>query len=481
MVLYELSKSNGLPQIRIVDRYMAGEEWMVPLNSILLLQNANHGTTTDVKAHPQLDMVAAAITVSPIGNLWYHSPSFRFALESPVQMKRVFQYNVRSRQWQELTKTNIPKSPTAASTTSGIISPDLASTGTTLTEGNAASLHTVEQQRVLVASHDGALVPLTLIRKRNSEGNKKNSQNSNSNVTAMMTDGRKGKKDDDDCEDDNHSTKICTVTSVILTAYGSYGACLDLSYNPTWQPLLQRGVVLAFAHVRGGGELGQQWHAHGKKEHKPNAVHDFIACAQAIRTYLFSGNDDYCEDSRRRMVQITAKAFSAGGVVVASALNRRPDLFDAAILTNAFLDVHETLKCQELHLSQQDWEEFGNPHHDKDRAIIESYCPVASLTSAVRQDHGHDGDGPRILLISALDDALVPFRHSLVYGNKWRTLRILNHDNNRSKEHQRGFYRRHASDVSFHFEPVGGHQLEGGDIRTRVAAIEAVFALTFTN
>ncbi|KAL7580920.1 hypothetical protein ACA910_005739 [Epithemia clementina (nom. ined.)] len=291
VVLYEQSKWNGLPQIRVVDRNVAGQEWVVSSASSLSATAHNN----DKKESSSPVMGAASTVVTPIPSLFYHSESFFFALESPFQMRRVFEYRVQTRRLQEL----YPQDDSATNYKSSFLSISATNANTSATSA------AVEQQRVLIASHDGVLVPLTLIRYVNNRSKEP---------------VRPTHSGDNEC----HSSKPTNTTPVLLTAYGSYGVSLDLSYNPAWQPLLQRGFVLAFAHVRGGGELGQQWHEQGKREHKLNAVQDFIACAEAIRSYLVNDGDGWsllssttCSNSSSS-VRITGKAFSAGGVVVAS-------------------------------------------------------------------------------------------------------------------------------------------------------------------
>jgi oligopeptidase B len=82
---------------------------------------------------------------------------------------------------------------------------------------------------------------------------------------------------------------------------------------------------LAYAHTRGGGELGNSWHHRGKLYEKDRAVEDHVACAEALTGYLLD-----------KPVRLVAKAFSAGCVVVGAAVNRRPDLFLAVVLTTLF-------------------------------------------------------------------------------------------------------------------------------------------------
>jgi oligopeptidase B len=206
------------------------------------------------------------------------------------------------------------------------------------------------------------------------------------------------------------------------------------------QPLLDRGVILAFAHTRGGGDLGKAWHIRGRKYNKMLAVEDFLSCAEALKGYLTG-------DTK---IELIARGFSAGGIIVGCAMNLRPELFDKVVLTNAFLDVEATMRNPSLHLTQHEWDEYGNPLHDAKAAkAIASYCPVNNANSC--------DNLPEVLLVGTLDDDQVPFWNALIYGTKLRD----------KTDHKK---------VSIYIESTGGHHLEG-DSRLRVSALEASFIL----
>lgn len=224
-----------------------------------------------------------------------------------------------------------------------------------------------ETNRVAVSSQDGTMIPLSLVRKRSVN---------------------------------QRRDRI----PVVLAAYGAYGQSVDMSYNPAWEPLLSRGYVIAFAHIRGGGELGARWHAQGRRLLKTRGVQDYLCCARALKQYLLGGN----------AVRLIAKAFSAGGVAVASAVNRQPDLFDDLVLSNAFLDVYQTMRNPSLALTEHEWDEYGNPALDK--AVddtIRSYCPVQTVPA------GNDSF-PRTLLLATLMDEVVPYWNALIYAKALR-------------------------------------------------------------
>jgi hypothetical protein len=256
--------------------------------------------------------------------------------------------------------------------------------------------------RVAVSCADGTMVPLGLVHRR---------------------------------QDANTLDRI----PVILMAYGAYGQNLDLSFQPAYQTLLNRGYVLAFAAVRGGGELGVTWHEQGRRHQKVCGIHDYLACAEALHQNLLA-----------KPIRLIAKAFSAGGVVVASAVNLRPQLFDTVVLTNAFLDVYASMSNPDLALTQHEWDEYGNPLEDDQvqEEMLTMYCPVSSGSYT----HKH----PRTLLIGALQDQAVPYWNALVYA---QALRMGSLSNN----------------VSVLIEDGVGHDL--GENLLHVAAVETAFIL----
>jgi len=188
---------------------------------------------------------------------------------------------------------------------------------------------------------------------------------------------------------------------VVLVGYGAYGEAMNLGYDPSWAPLLSRGFVLAFAHTRGGGDLGKEWYHSGRGRNKVNAIDDYQASALSLK--------------ERWGGPLIAKAFSAGGVVVGATINRQPELFDGAVFTNAFLDVYATLMNSRLFLTSHEWDEYGNPVEDEEiRRLIESYCPVRNILS--RTDNY-----PATLLIGALKDENVPYWNSAIYADILRS------------------------------------------------------------
>jgi oligopeptidase B len=228
----------------------------------------------------------------------------------------------------------------------------------------------------------------------------------------------------------------------VLTAYGAYGAFEEDTYNPLWPVLLDKGYVLAVAHVRGGGALGVPWQAAGQQKGKQKGVEDLLACAQALPQYLLDPPPS----------RLTAVAASAGGTILANALHQVPHLFDDVVLSNAFLDVYDTLCDSSLPLTKHEWDKFGNPlESEETAAMVQDYCPVQTA-----KDVHHV---PRMLLMAAKQDKAVPYTHTTKYAEQ-----ICRH-----------LSPQEAEKVVVWLEDDVGH--DWGHKRLHVASLQAAFLL----
>lgn len=188
-----------------------------------------------------------------------------------------------------------------------------------------------------------------------------------------------------------------------LYGYGSYGISIDPSFSSARLSLLDRGVIFALAHVRGGGELGEAWHEGGRMLTKKNTFTDFIACAD----YLV--NNHYT--AHERMV---IEGGSAGGLLIGATLNLRPDLCKAAVLDVPFVDVLNTMSDATLPLTTGEYIEWGNPHKKDEYDYIKSYSPYDNLAAK---------SYPSILLLTSLNDSQVPYWEPTKYAARLRTLK----------------------------------------------------------
>ena len=174
----------------------------------------------------------------------------------------------------------------------------------------------------------------------------------------------------------------------VLVAYGCYQSCLDPEFARSWLKLLQRGVVIVYAHVRGGGEMGSWWHEQGRGINKVNSLMDFDTCAR------YAVESGWVAEGR-----LGAATASAGAILVASSINRNPGLFRACLLRQPFVDPHNVLRDPALPLVATDWSEFGNPLEDQRVAeMIRSYSPLQNVRT---QDYPAIG-----IVLSELDSRI---------------------------------------------------------------------------
>lgn len=151
-------------------------------------------------------------------------------------------------------------------------------------ESKYPGLQNLITDEIEIDSYDGVKVPLSIVYNR----------------TTLKKDG----------------SNIC-----LMEGYGAYGFPTTPAFRPSFLPLLQRGVVLAFAHVRGGGEKGEAWHYAGMKTTKPNTWKDFIACAEYLISNQYTSHE-----------HMAATAGSAGGILLGRTITERPDLLKAAVI-----------------------------------------------------------------------------------------------------------------------------------------------------
>jgi protease II len=201
-------------------------------------------------------------------------------------------------------------------------------------------------------------------------------------------------------------TKLNGKSPLCLVAYGSYGANEDPEFCPEVLSLLDRGVIYAIAHVRGGGELGFAWHEKAMQLKKQNTFDDFIACAE------FLIKENYTSKGK-----IVAEGGSAGGLIMGVIANQRPELFNSIILKSAYLDVLASLTDSTAKFSTTEHSEFGSPKYPEIFEYVKSYSPYQNIEAK---------DYPNMLYLIGLNDNRVEYWQNLKSIAKLRSLKTNN-------------------------------------------------------
>jgi oligopeptidase B len=191
---------------------------------------------------------------------------------------------------------------------------------------------------------------------------------------------------------------------LLLYGYGSYGISMPVNFSSNRLSLLDRGVIYAVAHVRGGGELGKPWHDAGRMKQKHNTFTDFIAAAEHLIAQRYTTPQ-----------KLVIEGGSAGGLLMGAVTNLRPELFRMVISHVPFVDVLNTMLDASLPLTVGEYEEWGNPQIASDYFYMRSYCPYTNLERKAY---------PTILMKTGLNDSQVMYWEPAKYVAKLRTLKI---------------------------------------------------------
>ncbi len=188
--------------------------------------------------------------------------------------------------------------------------------------------------------------------------------------------------------------------ALLLDGYGAYGIPEDVWFSSQRLCLLDRGVIFAIAHIRGGGEFGKTWHDAGRMLNKRNTFTDFIACAEFLIREGYTTKD-----------QLAITGGSAGGLLMGTALNMRPDLCRAALVEVPFVDVINTMLDESLPLTVGEFEEWGNPKDKQFYDYMKSYSPYDNISSS---------NYPAMLVKTSLNDSRVMYWEPAKYVAKLR-------------------------------------------------------------
>ena len=297
--LVRLERKDGLPRIVVRDR-MSGEE---------------HNISFDEEAY----------SLSLLGSYEYDTDVMRFSYSSMTTPAQVFDYDMRTRERVLLKTQEVPSGH----------DPD----------------HYVTR-RLMAPSHDGELVPVSLIYHRD--------------------------------------TPLDGSTPALLYGYGSYGIAIPAGFNTNILSLVDRGFVYAIAHTRGGKDKGFSWYEDGKREKKKNTFLDFVAVAGHLVSHGYTSHD-----------RIVAQGGSAGGMLMGAVANMAPEMFGGIIAEVPFVDVLTTMLDDTLPLTPPEWPEWGNPiASEKDYRTIAAYSPYDNVAAL---------DYPPILAVAGLTDPRVTY------------------------------------------------------------------------
>jgi oligopeptidase B len=220
-------------------------------------------------------------------------------------------------------------------------------------------------ERLFATAPDGARIPVSIIYRRDKKGNGTN--------------------------------------PLYIYGYGSYGYSLPVSFSSNRLSLLDRGFVLAYAHIRGGGDMGKPWHDAGRLMNKMNTFTDFIA----VTEYLTA--QGYGDPGR-----IAMEGGSAGGLLMGAVANMRPDLYRAVLSHVPFVDVMNTMLDPTLPLTIGEYEEWGDPNQPDAFAYMLQYSPYDNLDRKAY---------PAMLVKTSLHDSQVMYWEPAKYVAKLRTLK----------------------------------------------------------
>jgi len=233
-----------------------------------------------------------------------------------------------------------------------------------------------KSERVYATASDGVKVPISIVYKKDLNRDGQRPQNSPPN------------------------------RPMLLEGYGSYGISNDVDFSSNRLSLLDRGVIFGIAHIRGGGELGKEWHDTGKMMAKRNTFTDFITAAE----YLV--NEKYTSKDR-----LIITGGSAGGLLMGAVTNMRPDLFKAVVSYVPFVDVMNTMLDASLPLTVGEYLEWGNPNEKPAYDYMRSYSPYDNVEKKAY---------PTILVRTSLNDSQVMYWEPAKYVAKLREMKTDN-------------------------------------------------------
>ncbi|HLQ98553.1 MAG TPA: S9 family peptidase [Candidatus Dormibacteraeota bacterium] len=195
---------------------------------------------------------------------------------------------------------------------------------------------------------------------------------------------------------------------LILTGYGSYGANSDPYFSPYILPILDKGVVLVTAQVRGGSEMGRHWYEDGKMHNKRHTFTDFIAVANHLIDIGYTAPN-----------KLAAQGGSAGGLLIGAVANIAGDLFEVMVPEVPFVDIVTTMLDTSLPLTTLEWNEWGNPNNKEEYFYMKSYSPYDNVEAK---------EYPHLYVTTGLNDPRVGYQEPAKWVARLRSLKTDNHD-----------------------------------------------------
>jgi oligopeptidase B len=277
-------------------------------------------------------------TIWPGGNPEFLTTSYRFGYTSPITPPTVFEQDLFGENWED--RRMLKQQPVLGGFTSD----------------------SYVCERVWAPAADGVQIPVSVVRHKDTE-----------------LDG---------------TAPLC------LYGYGSYEISIDPTFSTMRLSLLDRGMVFAIAHIRGGGERGRKWYNDGKFLKKHNTFTDFISVADHL------ANTKVCDGSK-----IVARGGSAGGLLMGAVTNLAPQRWAAIVAEVPFVDVVTTMLDDTLPLTQIEWDEWGNPNDPEFGAYMSSYSPYDNIGAK---------DYPTIFITAGLNDPRVGFWEPAKWAQRLR-------------------------------------------------------------
>ncbi|HLM00802.1 MAG TPA: S9 family peptidase [Pyrinomonadaceae bacterium] len=198
-------------------------------------------------------------------------------------------------------------------------------------------------------------------------------------------------------------TKLDGTSPMLLYAYGSYGISMTPSFTTNRLSLVDRGMIYAIAHIRGGSELGEKWRQEGRMMKKMNTFYDFIDSAKWLIANKYTASD-----------RLVIQGGSAGGLLMGAVVNMSPETFKAAIVQVPFVDVMNTMLDESLPLTTGEWIEWGNPNEKEAFDYMIKYSPYENLK---KQNY------PAMLVETSLYDSQVMYWEAAKYTARLRALK----------------------------------------------------------